>query len=215
MVLCAPALPHVAQVQARAWPAQGWTSTPTPSEGKGRSHPTCEPRLGLGAGQGLLVALAFCPQAPSLMGPQKPQLALSVLSVCPSTPSLPLAHFVSTLLPGPASSDTWASPHGASNRARPLTCHPTELPKCGLSSLLPAQWLFPARPPVPVPTSTTYPGLHHLSTSCLHLRNPVRFYLLHVISPMAQNVLSCLSLLQLTGPHAVRLMLSNVTESQT
>lgn len=61
VVLCVPALPRVAQVQARAWPAQGWTSTPTPSEGKGRSHPTCEPRLGLGAGQGLLVALAFCP----------------------------------------------------------------------------------------------------------------------------------------------------------
>ena len=59
VVLCAPALPRVAQVQARAWPAQGWTSTPTPSEGKGRSHPTCEPRLGLGAGQGMLVSLAF------------------------------------------------------------------------------------------------------------------------------------------------------------
>ena len=32
---------------------------PNPSEGKGRSYPTCEPRLGLGAGQGLLVMLAF------------------------------------------------------------------------------------------------------------------------------------------------------------
>lgn len=71
-----------------------------------------------------------------------------------------------------------------------------------------------ARPPVPVPTSTTCPGLRHLSTSCLHLRNPVRFRLLHATSPMAQNVLSSLSLLQPTGPHAVCLMLSNVTEWQ-
>ena len=42
----------------------------------------------------------------------------------------------------------------------------------------------------------------------------MRFRLLHATSPMAQNVLSCLSLLQPTGPHAVCLMLSNVMESQ-
>ena len=83
------------------------------------------------------------------------------------------------------------------------------------ASSLPSGSSQPGLPPVPVPTSTTHPGLRHLSTSCLHLRNPVRFHLLHMTSPMAQNVLSCLSLLQPTGPHAVRLMLSNVTESQT
>ena len=133
-------------MQARAWPGQGWTSTLTLSEGKGRSRPTCEPRLGLGPGQGLLV---------TLMGPRKPQLALSVLSVRPSaSPSLLLPQLVSTLLPGPASS--WASPRGTSNRARPLTRRPTELPTCGLLNLLPAQWLIPGQ------ASRACPHIHHL-----------------------------------------------------
>ena len=91
------------------------------------------------------------------MGPRKPQLVLSVLSIrLSASPSLLPPQLVSTLLPGPVSSDTWASPRGTSNRARPLTRRPTELPKCGLLSLLPAQWLILGQ------ASRACPHIHHL-----------------------------------------------------
>lgn len=53
-----------------------------------------------------------------------------------------------------------------------------------LPSLL-APWLLAHWPslPQPVLSPLTCPGLHHLLTSCLRLRNPLKFRLLHTASP--------------------------------